>query len=540
MSGPATPSPLAGVGSLLALAARRRWKIALAWMVPMWALVGIMPGSYQDFYPALADRSVMMDQMRHSPGSRVLYGAIPEPGTIGQLTQWEAGTYIMWCTAIMALLAATALSRGDEQSGLVELARGSGAGRWAPPVAALAWVWGAVALLAAGVGGVLVCQRAQVAELTSSGALAMAGVIWAVGWFFAGVGLLCAQLFGEVGAARTAGFAVFGAAWLLRVVADEGETPWLRWLTPFGWRDLVGPYSGDHLEAVAVAVAAGCTLVAVAFALDARRELLAGCLPSRARTPRRLRVRGFFTLTQRLRRGHTLAWTVVAASTSAVFALMSSQLDAILHDSEGTVAWVRQMAGEGDTVVQFLTLMTLVSVLLVSIAAVSRVMALAGAERRGLTEVVLSAGLSRNSVFVSTVLDAGVLAAWLLVVSGGALSLVTSTQLSDQHAAGRALAFTVTQGVGVAAAIAVAAALLGLSPRLTSLVWGALAWSMFARTFGAFVDLPQWARDVSFLGHVHDPWGEVSATPMLVQAALALGCVVVGWWAYRCRDVPRA
>ena len=63
------------------------------------------------------------------------------------------------------------------------------------------------------------------------------------------------------------------------------------------------------------------------------------------------------------------------------------------------------------------------------------------------------------------------------------------TQLTDDHAVARSFVFTVSQLPGMVAAIGIAAALVGLAPRLTGLSWAAVAWSAFAQFFGGLVEL---------------------------------------------------
>ena len=62
--------------------------------------------------------------MRQTPGTRLLYGVLPLPGTIGQLAQWEIGTYLLVCTGLMAVLMTCRMLRTDEDEGLVEVEGG--------------------------------------------------------------------------------------------------------------------------------------------------------------------------------------------------------------------------------------------------------------------------------------------------------------------------------------------------------------------------------------------------------------------------------
>ena len=95
---------LAGWDAYLRILLRRfRFQIA-AWLAPLWLLVGVTAPSYESVYPSLETRTVLIEQMRKSPGTRLLYGYVPLPGRLGQLLQWETGTFLLVCTALMAIL----------------------------------------------------------------------------------------------------------------------------------------------------------------------------------------------------------------------------------------------------------------------------------------------------------------------------------------------------------------------------------------------------------------------------------------------------
>jgi len=68
---------------------------------------------------------MLIEAMRTNAGTRLLYGVLPLPGTIGQLAQWEIGTYLLVCTGLMAVLMTCRMLRTDEDEGLVEVLRGA-------------------------------------------------------------------------------------------------------------------------------------------------------------------------------------------------------------------------------------------------------------------------------------------------------------------------------------------------------------------------------------------------------------------------------
>lgn len=527
--------PLSGLGRATGLMVRRLRVQACAWVLPLWALAAATP-SYESVYPSLQSRTMLIEAMRASAGTRLLYGILPLPGTIGQLAQWEIGSYLVVCTGLMAVLLTCRTLRADEDEGLVELLRGAGAGRRVPFLAPVGVVTGIVALHATGIGLLMTILTGRVEELTVSGAWALAGTVAVVGWAFTGVSAMASQLAHDAASARGLSLSALGAALALRVVADETDASWLRWLSPVAWRDLIEPYTRDRWAVLAVCAVASLALVAAARAIHARREYLDGYLPDRSASRRRWRVRGHADLLAHLDRRPLAAWAVAATCVSALFGAMSGSITDLLRPGSPTAQMVDRMAG-GSPVVQFMGRLTVFTVLLVVVAAVGRAGSPAGDERHGLVEAEVAAGVSRTRLFVVRACATLIEAVALLLVSGGVLAATTAGQITEDHAVARAFVYTVSQLPGVFAAIGLALALVGLAPRRVALVWAVVAWSVFTQFFGGLVELPDRAQDLSVIGHYLDVVGPIDWKPLAIQAAVGLVGATVGLLAYRRRDL---
>ncbi len=532
---------LAGWGAYLRILLRRfRFQI-VAWLVPLWLLVSVTAPSYESVYPSLATRTALIEQMRKSPGTRLLYGYVPLPGRLGQLLQWETGTFLLVCTALMAILLTCRVLRADEDEGLVEVLRATGAGRSVPFLVPVALVWAVVGALSAGVGGLLTWQTGSIEELTVSGAWALAGTICVTGWAFSAIAAVACQLGRQVGQARGLSMLVLALAFAMRVSADQisdsTDSDWLRWLTPLGWRDLVRPYTDDRFAVLLACCAIAIAVMLSAAVLAARREYLDGYLPDRSSSRRRWRVRGHMDLLGRLSWRSLVGWALASTALALLYGSVSGSIKDLLAPGSPTASWVGKMA-VGSPVEQFMSLMTVVTTLLVAVAAVRRVNGLAGLERAGLVEVELAVGVSRGRVLLSQVLCALIESIVLLLVSATVLAATTATQLTDDHAVARSFVFTVSQMPGMVAAIGIATALVGLAPKLAGLSWAAVTWSAFAQFFGGLVELKDWAKDLSVLGHHLDVVGTPDWKPLAVQALVGLIGIMTGLVAYTRRDLP--
>ena len=70
--------------------------------------------------------------------------------------------------------------------------------------------------------------------------------------------------------------------------------------------------------------------------------------------------------------------------------------------------------------------------------------------------------------------------------------------------------------------------------------WGAVVWSAFAQFFGGLVELKDWAKDLSVLGHHLDVVGSPDWKPLAVQTAVGLVGIAIGLVAYTRRDQLRS
>ena len=532
---------LAGWGTCLRILLRRFRVQVAAWLVPLWLLVGVTAPSYESIYPSLETRTVLIEQMRKSPGTRLLYGYVPMPGRLGQLLQWETGTFLLVCTSLMAILLTCRMLRGDEDEGLTEVLRSTGTGRAVPLVVPVTVVWMVICGLSAGVGGILTWQTRSIEELTVSGAWALAGTICVTGWAFSAIAAVASQLGRQVGQARSLSMIVLALAFVIRVSADQlsdgSRSDWLRWMTPLGWRDLVRPYTDDRFTVLVVCCAVAIALTLSAVVLAARREYLDGYLPDRSASQRRWRIRGHMDLLGRLSWRSLIGWAMASTGLALLYGSVSGSVKDLLAPGSPTASYVGKMAA-GSPVEQFVSLMTVVTVLLVAVAVVRRMNWLAGLERAGMVEVELTAGVGRGRVFLSQVLSALLESIVLLLVSATVLAATTATQLTDDHAVARSFVFTVSQLPGMVAAVGIAAALVGMAPKLTGMSWAVVAWSAFAQFFGGLVELKDWAKDLSVLGHHLDVVGSPDWKPLAIQTAIGLVGIAIGLVAYTRRDLP--
>ena len=181
-------SDLRGFGPLVRLTIRR-YRLRLAcWLVPLIGLVAVTAPSYRSAYPDLASRAPLVDSLRSNEATKVLYGQLPLPGTLGQLAQWEMGTYVILLTAVMALTLAVSMTRVDEDQGRAEVVATAGLGRWTQTATIATVLIATNAALGLGAGLVLALQAAGSTEMSVLGAVSFGLVVAVTGIGVGGAG----------------------------------------------------------------------------------------------------------------------------------------------------------------------------------------------------------------------------------------------------------------------------------------------------------------------------------------------------------------
>lgn len=505
---------------------RRNRVMLLTWSICLVGLVAVTVPSYAATYPSLADRAPLVAEMRATVATKVLYGPLPAPGTLGQLAQWETGTYVTILVAVLAILLGVRLGRGEEHSGTTEVVRAAGAGRHAALTAAILVL--TIAYLAIGgvTGAVLAWQSRTTAEVAVPGAWHFAAVVTLVGLGF-GMSTLClGQVLATPSAARGAAWLLLAAAFVVRVVADFAPAPELRWLTWLGLRDLVAPFTHDRTTPLAVAGATIVVLGAVAVWLDSRRELGAGLVEARWPSSRKVTVRSPLALAWRLERLGYLGWAAATVAIAALFGGMSHSLIALTARDASTSGMIGALTGLSDPIRQYFGLSVIFIALIPLVHAVARVLAARSAEVSGLLDAAVATGVQRWRPLAAQAVLVAAQSSGLLLL-GGLVQAGVTAAVDGQGDASRWALWTVAVRIpGILAAVGFTTLLVGVAPRLSRAAWLLVAWSAFATLLGGLVRLPDWERRSSLLAlevhSVSSPLPEL-ARPSTIGLLLILG-----------------
>ena len=517
---------------------RQTLRGAVIWGVVFGLFWWLLVNDFTTNYPTLADRQRLVAETGANIGMQAMFGPIHHIDTVAGYAAWHGVGFLAIIGAIWGLLTGSRLLRGEEESG-----------RWEWLVAGQTTRGGGTAAALGGLGsGLLVLWtintvaafgfgRSADPPWTLAGSAFLAMAVVAPAAVFLGVGALCSQLAGSRRQAAWLAAAVFGVAYLIRLIAyTDTSVLWLRWASPLAWVDELHPLTDTRPWPLALILALIVALTLATVALAGRRDLGAATLPSRDTAVAHTGLLGRpLGLSARLARAGAFGWIVSLAVAGLVFGSLAKTSAEVFASASGGA--LEELAGVNGGKV-YLGITFLVVAVVITLAACGQVTATRDEEIEGRLDNLLVRPVARipwlaGRVAVSAVVlvAAGIVAgvaAWLGAVLGGADIGFTALLAAGLNVVPAGL---FVLGIGTLAH--------GLAPRLAGgVVYGLVVWSFTAELVGAGLPASQWLRELSVLHHItrapaQDPrWG-MSAVLVLIGLAAAL----IGTIAFARRDL---
>lgn len=504
-----------GTWTLAALILRRERLIAPVWLL---LLAGLAAGQLNRYTQNFTTPQALADFAREMSANRALAAFAGEvyASSAAAMAVWKNGDTIYTVLGLIAILTIVRHTRVEEESGRAELVGSGVIGRLAPLTAALL-VTSAAAMLA----GLLTAVAMLSAGADPAGSLAFGAAIAAAGLVFTGIGAIAAQL--TQGARAAIGVAAVGLAvsYALRFVADGSDLAVLKWLSPQGWSHLVKPYGDDNVAVLLLSLAFFAVTVAVAYRLNARRDLGLGLFAERPGPATSDRLRSPLALAWRLQRGLLTSWIIAYAVAGAVFGALALSIPEISRQGASAEEFFRRYTASPEATMSDAYLW-LISLSLGYVAALYPLLALLRLrkeEASGRAELLLSTPVSRSRWVWSHLAVAALGSVAILAAAGLTMSLVAGDP-------GKVLAGTMIQIPAVWVLAGVGVLTFGLLPRAAAAVsWAAFLFvNLFGEVLGPILGIDYWIAKL-FVPFPNLPMvvsgGQFAVAPIAVMLAVA-------------------
>jgi ABC-2 type transport system permease protein len=515
---------------------------ALIWGAVFGLTGWILVTQFGKEYPTAAARARLVKTMGSNVGLQAIFGPSPKIDTVGgYMAAHAVGVVGLVIGAVWGLLAATRLLRGEEDAGRWEvLLTGQTTRRRATAGAVAGLGIGLLTLWAVTAAAYVAVGRSPDARFAVSASLFTATATVAPAAMFLAVGALCSQLAATRRRAAGMAAAVFGVAYLIRVVAYSVTTlRWLRWASPLGWVDELRPLTGSRPLPLVFIAGTIAALAALTIILAGRRDLGASVLPAPDTAAARTRLlTGPLGLACRLGRGSVLGWSAGLAAGGLIVGLSTKGTEQVWANQSGGI--FARLAGATGGVI-YLGIVFLLFAALVAMVAGGQVAATREEEAEGYLDHLLARPVARLSWLAGRFAVSAVGLAIVGVVAG----LFT---WAGAAATGAGLSFPtlLAAGVNVVPAgifvLGMGTLAHGLAPRYAvAIAYGLVAWSFLLEILGASLGLSHWLLDLSVLHHIaRAPAAPVRWDMAVILIALGVAAAAIGAIAFARRDLKGA
>lgn len=525
---------LTGTTELTRFIIRRDRIRMVIWIASIVVLGGLTVAGIKGLFPTQAALDQTAAATQHNAAVIAFNGPAQGLNTVGGQVAFQFGAVGLVLVALMSLFMVGRLTRGEEESGRLELVRSLPVGSHAPTLAVCLNVTAMNVIVGVLTGAVLIGLG-----LPFVGSLVFGVSFILVGFFFAGIALVVAQVTENTRVVYGATGAVVGAAYLLRAVGDIGDGT-VSWFSPIGVAQKTRPFAGETWWPFLLLIVATSVLVATANVLAGRRDLGAGLVASRPGTPSASWSLGFpLGLAFRLQRGTLIGWGIGVLVGAVSFGWIAPTIDTFVGQNKALADLLT--GGRGTSLTDsFFAYSFRIVALVGSGFAVQSVLRLRSEETVLRAEPVLATPVSRWSWAAShlTVAFAGSLV--LLAIAGLASGLTYGAAGGDMNHVSRLLGAALVYAPPMWLMVGLTMALVGLVPRWAALSWAVFASCLVVEFLGPVLQVPIWLQQLSPFQRMPDlPAAAFTALPLVTVTAIATAFTLVGLGGLRRREIGR-
>lgn len=528
-------STLQGTAPLLRLMLRRDRVRLLAWIGGITLLVYVSAASTKGIYPTQASLDLAAATARDNPAALAFNGPDQALDTLGGQVAFQIGAFGLVMVGLMSLLLVGRATRGEEDSGRLELVRSMPVGRHAPLAAGL------LAVLAALVAvGLLTTVSLVAVGLPAAGSVVLGASYVALGLAFLGITALAAQVSENPRVATGSAGGILGIAFLLRAVGDIGGGA-LSWASPIGWAQKARPFAGEQWWPLALCVLVGGGLVATAVMVADRRDFDSGLVAPRPGPARATAgLSSSLGLSIRLHRAAVAWWTAACAVLGVTYGSLTEAIEEFVGDNQA-IEDMLAAAGAASLTDSYLATSVLVIALLAAGPALQVLLRFRAEEVDHRAEAILATPTARTR-WVGSNLAVALAGSGLALLAGGlGVGTAYAAVGGGREQVPRLVGASLVHLPAVWLLAGVALLLFGWVPRWSAAAWGALAGCLVIAMFGELLSLPALVRDLSPFQHVPAlPADSFRALPAALLVLVASGLLVAGLAAFARRDLQGA
>lgn len=524
---------LTGTAPLLRTTVRHDGRLFAPWVAFVMLLSASSVLVYPWVFPEQADRAGLAAAVGSNPAIGLIFGPAFDLSTTDGFNAWRSLALGGFLVGLGVIFAVTRATRAQEDSGQAELLASGVLGRASRLSAAVL-----IALIGSVVLGVVTSLVTVLCGGEWAPSLLLAATFAATGWMFTGVAAITAQLGSDARTANSIAMGALGTLFLLRGLAYAVDAPdWAIWLNPLGWMTETHPASGQVWWPLLLAVALTAVLLAVAFAVQSRRDFGVGAIAPRP-GPVRGRARSTRSLALRINRGPIVTWLIAFVALGLVFGYFTTSI----HDILGADSAVQQILAAGATtpdelVAAFVVMVLSLLGIIAAVPGVQTMLKVRSEELEDRVEPIMATRVRRQGYYASNVAIAlGLPAVCMLVAGVLTAALAASADIGVEF--GDVLLQAIATIPAVWTVVAVSVAVVGARPHVSIAAWAGVLLSFALTVLGPTFKLWEWLLAISPFWHVPNVTkADADASGLLWISLVTLVLVAIGFAGFRRRDL---
>lgn len=525
-------NPFGGTRILLVATLRREWVRATIWVVSLVAMVVVSAQSIKGLFP---DAASLRAAAASSANPAILAFNGPNQGldTLGGEIAFQIGAPGFALTALMAVMMVGRMTRDEEQAGRLELVRSLPVGVLASPLTAMTIVT-AMSLTI----GALVAAALLAFGLAAAGSFAYGIGFAEVGIVYGAITLLTAQLSESGRLAKGLAGVVLGVTFILRAVGDITNGA-ASWASAIGWVQKARPFAGEMWWPLYLPLIATSLIVALAFRLQARRDIDASLVATRpGPATARPSLSGPFALALRLQRVSLLSWTAGIVVGGLSYGGLTNAMKKFVEDNPKLAEFIAVATG-GSLTENYLATSAKVLAMIACGFVLQSVWLFRSEEADDRAEPALSTAVSRGRYWLGFASPMLMGAVATLVAGGLALGIASSAVTGEWSYLVQSVGETLGYLPVLALFGAISLLIVGIYPSATPAIWGVFGIAAVISMFGPVLHLSKWVMRISPFENVAAyPAVSPSVVSLAVMAVLAALAAGAGRRAFTLRDIP--
>lgn len=524
---------LIGTGPLLRATFRHDGRSFAPWIVLATALSASSVLIYPWVFPDQQDRAGLAAAVGSNPAIGLIFGPAFDLTSDDGFNAWRSLALGGFLAALGAIFAVTRATREQEDSGQAELLAAGVLGRSSRLLTGIGFAF---------VGSILVGVIAGIVTVLCGGgweaSMLLGATFTATGWIFASIAAITAQLGSDARTASSLAVGTLGTLFMLRGFSYSTDAPdWTIWANPLGWMTETRPASGDDWWPLLYALAFTAVALAVAFALQTRRDFGQGAIAPRP-GPAHGNIRSTARLALRLNRGPIITWIIAFIALGVVFGYFATSIQDIL----GQDSTVSQILASGATTSDELISAFLVTILsligiISAVPGVQVMLKVRSEEMEDRVEPLMAGSVRRSSYFAHHAVLALLTSTVCLLIAGLLVATLAAgadigVEFSDAFLQAIVIVPAVWTVVGVAVAV------IGARPHIELAAWVGVVASFALTILGPTFKLWDWVLAISPFWHVPNVTDSNADWSGLGWITLVTGLfVVIGFAGFRRRDL---